>query len=156
MADVTQHSLGELQAIYTRKIRYWKDQLLAHEKKIEQCRREIAACEAKLRHVEALVGSPKAAPKAAAVSAPKRGKKRRRKRQSPVKTATWQALRNRAGERLTTQQVLTAIRHDTGKRVSRQSVNVNLGLLEKEGSVRKFPAPKGAGARFVYSAVARA
>ncbi len=155
MADITKHSLGELKDIYTRKIRYWKDQLLAHEKKIEQCRREITACEAKLRHVQALVGSPTAAPKAATTSPPRRGKKRRRNRQSPVKTATWQALRNRAGERLTTNQLLTAIRHDTGKRVSRQSVNVNLGLLEKEGSVQKFTAPKGAGARFVYSAVAR-
>ena len=151
MKDITQRSLGELKELYTRKIEYWRQQKLEHEKKIEECRREIAACEAKLRHVEALVGSP-AAPKPAAKK-PARRRKKRRIRQSPVKMATLLALRNRAGEPLTTRQLLAAIRNDTGKRVSRQSVNVNLGLLEKEGRVRKQPAPRGTGARFVYSAV---
>ena len=152
MKDITKHSLGELKALYTRKIQYWQQQKLEHEKKIEQCRREIVACEAKLRHVEALVGSPAAAP---AAPAPRRRIKGRRRRRSPVKAATLAALRNRPGERLTTQKLMTAIRHDTGKRVSRQSVNVNLGLLEKEGFISKLAAPRGAGARFVYSAVPR-
>lgn len=155
MTDITQRSLGELKELFTRKIEYWSQQKLEHEKKIEECRREIEACEAKLRHVEALIGSPSApaAAPAAAAKTPRRRKKQRRIRQSPVKAATLLALRNRPGEQLTTKQVLTAIRKDTSKRVSRQSVTVNLGLLEKEGRVRKQPAPRGSGARFVYSIV---
>ncbi len=152
MTDITKRSLGELKELYTRKIEYWTTQRDEHEKKLAQCRREIKACEAKLRHVEALVGSP-AAPKAAA--APRRLKRQRvkRRRVSPVKAATDLALRNRPGERLNTRQLLTAIRKDTGKPVSRQSVNVNLALLEKEGKIKKQPAPSGSGARFVYSAI---
>ncbi|MCP5118647.1 MAG: hypothetical protein GY953_48155, partial [bacterium] len=146
MTDITKRSLGELKELYTRKIHYWNQQKLEHEKQIEQCRREIQACEAKLRHVEALVGSP-AVPKAKPAKAPRRRAKKRRTRRSPVKTATLLALRNRPGELLTTRKLLTAIRKDTSKRVSRQSVTVNLGLLEKEGRVRKQPAPSGSGAR---------
>ena len=153
MKDIAKRSLGELKELYSRKIRYWTDQQHEHEKKIAQCKQEIKAYEAKLRHVEALMGAP-AAPKAA--TAPRRRTKKRRRRASPVKVATLQALRNRPGERLTTKQLITAIRKDTGKRVSRQSVNVNLRLLEKEGLLRKQPAPSGAGARFVYSAMPRA
>lgn len=152
MTDLAQRSLGELKGLYTRKIEYWQQQKLEHEKKIDQCVAEIAACTAKLRHVEALLGSPGAAPAPPASGQPRRPAKRRRRRASPVKAATLQALRNRPGERLTTKKLLTAVRHDSGKRVSRQSVNVNLGLLEKEGAVRKLPAPRGSGARFVYTA----
>ncbi len=157
MTDITQHSLGELKELYTRKIEYWKKQKIEHEKKIEQCQREIQACESKLRHVEALIGSP-AAPAAPAAPAKKatRKRKKRRIRQSPVKMATLLALRNRPGEQLTIRKLLTAIRKDTRKKVSRQSVTVNLGLLEKEGRVRKQPAPRGSGARFVYSIVPEA
>ncbi|MCP3957887.1 MAG: hypothetical protein GY719_08550 [bacterium] len=151
MKDITKQSLGELKALYNRKIEFWTKKKLEHEKEIDKCRREIKACQTKLRHVEALVSAPAGAPKAAPKVTRRRGKRRRRT--SPVKIATLQALRNRPGERLTTKRLLTAIRHDTGKRVSRQSVNVNLGLLEKEGLIKKFPAPRGAGARFVYSAV---
>ncbi len=152
MTDITKQSLGELKELYIRKIKYWSQQKLKHEEKIEQCRREIQACEAKLSHVEALVGSP-AAPKASAAKTSRRRTKKRRIRQSPVKMATLLALRNRPGELLTTKQLLTAIRKDTGKRVSRQSITVNLGLLEKEGRIGKQPAPRGSGARFVYSVV---
>ncbi len=153
MTDMTQRSLGELQQLYTRKIEYWRKKQLEHEKGIEQCRREIAACQGKLSHVEALIGGPAAPKKAAAAKAIRRRGKKRRIRQSPVKMATLVALRNRPGERLNTRQLLAAIRKDTGKRVSRQSVNVNLGLLEKERRVSKHPAPRGSGARFVYSVV---
>ena len=155
MKDITTQSLGELKALYTRKIQHFTAEKLAAEKKIDQCRREIKAAEGKLRHIEALVGGAAAAPKAAATKAPRRRGRKRRPRSSPVKIATLQALRNRPGQRLTTRQLLAAIRHDTGKRVSRQSVNVNLGLLEKEKSIQRFPAPRGAGARFVYSALPR-
>ncbi len=154
MTDITQRSLGELKELYARKIDYWRQQKIEHEKKIEQCQREIQACESKLRHVEALIGSP-AAPAAPAKKATRKRKKRRI-RQSPVKMATLLALRNRPGEQLTIRKLLTAIRKDTRKKVSRQSVTVNLGLLEKEGQVRKQPAPRGSGARFVYSIVPEA
>ncbi len=162
MTDISKHSLGELKELYTRKIRYWSEQQLEHEKQLAQCKREIKACEAKLRHVEALIGTPaatkaagRAAPKTAGRAATRRRRGKTRQRRSPVKIATLLVLRNRPGERLNTRQLLTAIRKDTGKRVSRQSVNVNLALLEKEGTVLKQPAPRGSGARFVYSAIAR-
>lgn len=149
MANTAKLSLAELKALYTRKIEYWQRQKLEHEKQIEQCQQEIQACETKLRHVQALIGEPSTpVPKT-----PRRRTRKRRQRHSPVKLATLQALRNRPGERLTTKQLLTAIRKDSGKRVSRQSINVNVGLLEREGLVLKQPAPKGAGARFVYSAL---
>ncbi len=160
MKDVSNQSLSELKTLYTRKIEYWEKEKLAAGKKIEQCRREIDACEAKLRHILALIGGPAApvaaAPKKVASGKTRGRKKRTRNRKSPVKAATLQALRNRPGERLTTKQLLTAIRKDTRKRVSRQSVNVNLGLLENEGRVHKYPAPRGSGSRFVYTIVAGA
>lgn len=151
MTDISQHSLGELKEFYTRKIRYWSEQKEKHEKKLEQCEREIEACETRLRHVEALLGSPPAPTAQTAAKPRRRRSKRRRIRQSPVKMATLLALRNRPDELLTTKQLLAAIHKDTGKRVSRQSVNVNLGILEKEGRLIKQPAPRGAGARFVYT-----
>ncbi len=79
--------------------------------------------------------------------------KRRRKRKSPVKLVTYQALKNRPGQWLTAQQIMTAIRKDSSKRPSRQSVNVNLNLLERAGKIQRRPAPKGksGGAHYVYS-----
>ncbi|MCP4204320.1 MAG: hypothetical protein GY769_20595, partial [bacterium] len=77
MTDITKQSLGELKELYIRKIKHWSQQKLEHEKKIEQCRREIGACEAKLRHVEALIGSPVAPPAAAAKPTRRRTNKRR-------------------------------------------------------------------------------
>ena len=149
--SVKQQSLGELEAQYKRQLQYWANQKLQHEKKIEECRREMAACEANLRHVQALVGGPAAI--AAAVAPTGRRAKPKRRRKSPVRAATLQALRNRPGERLTTRQLLAAIRKDTRKKVSRQSVNVNVGILEQQGLIRRDPAPRGTGSRFVYSAV---
>ena len=141
--SMKQRSLGELEELYQRKLQYWANQKLAHEKKIEECRREMAACEAKLRHVQALIGG-KQEPAVAGV-APGRRPKQKRRRKSPVREATLQALRNRPGERLTTQQLLAAIRQDTRKKVSRQSVNVNVGILEQQGLIRRDPAPRGTG-----------
>ena len=80
--------------------------------------------------------------------------RRRRRRRAPVKEVTHLVLKNRPGQWLTARQVRAAIRKDTSKRVSRQSVNVNLNLLEKAGQVRRRPAPKGSGgARYVFQAV---
>lgn len=149
--SMKQRSLGELEELYQRKLQYWANQKLAHEKKIEECRREMAACEAKLRHVQALIGGQQEP--AVADVAPGRRPKQKRRRKSPVREATLQALRNRPGERLTTRQLLAAIRQDTRKKVSRQSVNVNVGILEQQGLIRRDPAPRGSGSRFVYSAV---
>ena len=46
MTDISKHSLGELKELYTRKIRYWSEQQLEHEKQLARCKREIKACEA--------------------------------------------------------------------------------------------------------------
>ena len=150
MADMKSKSLGELETLYEGKLRYWRQQQQQHEKKIEECKQQIAACEAKLRHVRALTGKPSGK---MASAAPPQNKKQKRQRKSPVREATLRALRNRPGERLTTKQLLTAIRADGRKKVSRQSVNVNVALLEKAGLIRRDPAPRGSGARFVYSAI---
>ncbi len=151
MTSNANRSLGELRSLYTKKLQTWRRQQQEHEQKIEECRQQIRACEAKLNHIQALMNEP-----GKAVAPPVKTGRRtkvRRQRRSPVKIAALQALHNRPGQRLTTKQLLTAIRKDTGKRVSRQSINVNIGLLETEGLVQKLPAPKGAGARFVYSAL---
>ena len=151
MSQLKNASLGELEDTYKRKLQYWKNQQLAYQNKISECLREIATCEANLRHVQALLGVP--APVQVASAKPTRRKKQRRQRRSPVREAALQALRNRAGQRLTTKELIKAIHADTRKKVSRQSVNVNVGVLEKQGLIRRDPAPRGSGSRFVYSAI---
>ena len=152
MAKNTTLSLGELKQFYTQQLQYWIAQQRQYEQYVEQCQREIQACRANLHHVEALLGTEAA--RTTATPAPvRRGKKKRRRRDGPVKVATLQALRNRPGQRLSTKQLLAAIRQDTRKKVSRQAININLGQLENEGKVQKFPAPRGTKARFVYAAL---
>ena len=42
------------------------------------------------------------------------------------------------------------------RRVSRQSINVNLNLLEKAGHIQRRPAPRGSGgAHYVFSATGK-
>jgi hypothetical protein len=151
--DVSQQSLGDLKKHYSGEIRALVRRQAEHEEQAAECKRKIKLLEAKLRHVEALLGGAPASRPAAVAGGKKKGKRRR---QSPVRDATLAALRARPGERLTTRQLVTAIRKDRSRRVSRQAVNVNLGLLEREGLVLKEPAPAGSGARFVYSVVPRA
>ena len=50
-----------------------------------------------------------------------------------MREATLKVLRNRPGQRLTVAQIRTLIRKDTNRRASRQSVNVNLDILEQAG-----------------------
>ena len=148
MAKSKDRSLGELEALYKSKIRQWTDQRAGLATQLAQCDQQLRAYEEKLRWVRTLIVSPEGALPAT----PARTKKRRRK--SPVKEVTYQVLRNRPGQWLTAKQILTAIRKDTSKRVSRQSINVNINLLEKAGQLRRRPAPKGSGgAHYVFSAV---
>lgn len=151
MMENEERSLGELEELYNRQIQEWAAKRREHEKEIERCQREIQARRAKLRHVEALLGKSGTQTANGAPETPE--EKERRRRLAPVKIATWRALRHRPGKRLTTRELLAAIHEDIGKWVSRQSVNVNLGVLEKEGRVQKHPAPRSSGARFVYEAV---
>ena len=148
MARSQDLSLGELEALYKSKISQWTERRRELTTQIVQCDQQIRTFDEKLRWVRTLITSPEGALPAS----PKGGKKRRRK--SPVKEVTHQVLRNRPGQWLTAQQILTAIRKDTHKRVSRQSVNVNLNLLEKAGQIQRRRAPKGSGgAHYVFSAV---
>lgn len=148
MANGKNQSLGELEAQYRQKIQYWGAQRADLVAKLDECDRELKAYEEKLHWVQTLIVSPHGP------APPPPGKKRRRQRKSPVKLVTYQALRNRPGQWLTAQQIMTAIRKDSSKRPSRQSVNVNLNLLEKAGKIQRRPAPKGksGGAHYVYSA----
>lgn len=146
MTDIKSQSLGQLQAVYKKKLDALAKQRAEHMKQVVECDREIAGYETKLDHIRVLLGEKPAVPLTPAG-------KPRRTRKSPVRTATLQVLRNRPEERLTVSEIRTLIRKDTNRRVSRQAVNVNLDVLEQAGLVRRHPAPKGKGARFVFGAV---
>ncbi len=146
MAGGKNQSLGELEATYQQKMKHWSEQRAALVAKLDDCDRELRAYEEKLHWVQTLIVSPHGP------ALPLPGKQRRR-RKSPVKLVTYQTLKNRPGQWLTAQQIMTAIRKDSSKRPSRQSVNVNLNLLEKAGKIQRRPAPRGksGGAHYVYS-----
>ncbi len=148
MDNIKQRSLEELEGLYQTKLQEWKERRRKHLEQAEECQRQMALCEQKLRHIQALVNGPPASPAPPAAAPVKRSVKRRRK--SPIRDATLLSLRNRPGQRLTAAQVRTAIRKDTHRRGTRQSVNVNLNKLVKAGQVKRARAPKGSGAQFVY------
>ncbi len=148
MASSKDRSLGELEATYQQQLQHWTAQRADLVAKLADVDAQIRASEEKLRWVQTLISSPDGA----LPSPPK--KPRRRSRKSPVKQVTYGVLANRPGKWLTGAQIKTAIRKDFHKRPSRQSINVNLRLLEKAGKIRRRPAPKGSGgAHYVYSAV---
>ncbi len=148
MAGSKDRSLGEMEATYKQQLQHWTNQRAELVTKLSQVDQQLKAVEEKLRWVQTLITSPDGA---LPPVVPKGG---RRRRKSPVKEVTYQVLRDRPGQWLTGGQIKTAIRKDTHKRPSRQSINVNLRLLEKAGSIRRRPAPRGSGgAHYVYSAV---
>ncbi len=147
MAATKDRSLGELEASYKQQLQNWTDQRAEQVQKLAEIDRQLRAYEEKLRWVQTLIASPDGA-------LPEPPRKRRRRRKAPVKELTYGVLQRRPGQWLTGAQIKTAIRKDTHKRPSRQSINVNLRLLEKTGKIRRRPAPKGSGgAHYVYSAV---
>ncbi len=147
MAQSKDRSLGELESTYRQKLKYWTDQRAEMVDKLAHVDQQLRACEEKLRWVQTLIVSPDGA-----LPAPPLKMGRRRK--SPVKEVTYNVLANRRGQWLTGAQIKTLARKDFNKRPSRQSINVNLRLLEKTGKIRRRPAPKGSGgAHYVYSAV---
>ena len=151
MENIKQRSLEELEQLYQGKLQHWKDRRLERLKQAEECEQQILLYEQKLRHIQALVNGPQAAAPTTTATRVKRTGKRRRK--SPIRDATLLVLRNRPGQKLTAAQVRTAIRKDTHRRGTRQSVNVNLNQLVQAGLVKRARAPKGSGAQFVYWAV---
>ncbi len=151
MENIKQRSLEELEKLYQEKLQQWQGKRLQHLKRAEECEQQVTLYEQKLRHIKALVNGPAAVAPPSPTVTVKRGGKRRRK--SPIRDATLLALRNRPGLKLTAAQVRTAIRKDTHRRGTRQSVNVNLNQLAKAGLVKRARAPKGSGAQYVYWAV---
>lgn len=154
MAKIRSISLGKLERQYQTKIRELTAKKEQLQKQLQALDRELRSYQGKLHHVQALVGSeakPAAVPPAR--PARTRGGRQRRKRSSPVKTATLQALRNRPGQVLTVRQLVSAIRQDTNRRVSRQAVDVNVDRLEAEGLIKRLRAPKGTRAHFAFTAV---
>ncbi len=148
MAQSKDRSLGELEATYRQQLKHWTDQRAGLVARLADVDQQLRACEEKLRWVRTLISSPDGVLPA---PAPRKG---RRRRKSPVKEVTYKVLANRPGQWLTGSQIKTLIRKDFHKRPSRQSINVNLRLLEKTGKIRRRPAPKGSGgAHYVYSAV---
>ncbi len=145
MTEGKNRSLGELEESYRGKIQQLTDQRSGLTAQLSACDEQLKAYQEKLHWVQTLIVAPDGG------RAPKPTKRRRK---SPVKLVTYQVLSSRPGKWLTASQIFTAIRKDTHKRVSRQSINVNLNLLEKDGKIRRRPAPKGSGgAHYVYSAV---
>ncbi len=140
-------SLGELEASYKKKLEELTGQRLAIAKQAEELDRKLKAYNEKLHWVRTLIVAPDSTD-----PLPKR-KRKTGPRRSPVREAVYQVLSDRRGQWFTARQVGTLIRKDTSKRPSRQSVNVNLNLLEKAGRVQRRPAPRGSGgAQFVFSA----
>ena len=155
MDDIKNKSLEEIDELYQKKLKHFDDRRAEYLRQAEECQRQMAVYEQKLRYVRALVNGPEAAtamPSAVAPVAPVKRPARRRRR-SPLRDATLKVLRNRPGQKLTARQVRTAIRKDSHKRCSRQTVNNNLGALEEMGLVRRERAPRGSGAQFVFWAV---
>ncbi len=149
MAASKDRSLGEMEALYKQKIQALTNQRVGLVKQLDDVDQKLKAYGEKLHWVRNLI----VAPEDTAPPPPPAGKKKRKPRYSPVKEATLIVLRNRRGQWLTARKIRTLIRTDTSRRVSRQSVNVNLNLLEREGHVKRRPAPKGSGgAQFVFSA----
>ena len=154
--NIKQQSLAELEELYQKKLRHWTDRRLKLLNEAELCEQQMAVYEQKLRHIKALVSGTEAAasaPQAVPVAAPAFKRRGKRGRKSPIRDATLLALRNRPGQKLTAAQIRTAIRKDTHRRGTRQSVNVNLNQLSRAGLVKRARAPKGSGAQFVYWAV---
>ncbi len=151
MDNIKKRSLEELEGLYQDKLKHWQDRRLQHLKHAEECEQQMSLYEQKLRHIKELVNGTQAAVSPAPAVPVKRSGKRRRK--SPIRDATLLVLRNRPGQKLTAAQVRTAIRKDTHRRCTRQSVNVNLNQLARAGLVKRERAPKGSGAQFVYWAV---
>lgn len=146
MAGGKDTSLGQLETSYRSKIQELTDQRARLTEQLDACDEQLRTFQEKLHWVQTLIVAPDGA------RIPQRRTKRGRK--SPVKLLTYQVLRDRPGQWLTARQIFTAIRKDTNKRVSRQSINVNLNLLEKTGQIRRRPAPKGSGgAHYVFTAV---
>lgn len=153
MPDVKKQSLEELETDCREQLEHWLARKLELLKEVEECEQQMDVHEQKLRYIKALAGeAPLPVPDVAQTTTDRL--RRRKPRRSPVKIATLEALRHRPGEWLTVQQIRDAIGQETGKEVSRQAINVNLERLEATGAVRRAPAPKGAGARFVYCAPA--
>ncbi len=151
MAEGKSQSLGELETTYQEKIRHWDAKRAQLVAQLDECDRHLRAYEEKLHWVQTLIVNPHGA----APLPPAPGGKKRRKRKSPVKLVTYQALKNRPGQWLTARQIMTAVRKDSNKRPSRQAINVNLNLLEREKKIQRRPAPRGksGGAHYVYSAL---
>ncbi len=149
MASSSKHlSLGELEALYLRKIKSFNEERAALVKRLDACDNQLKAYEERLRWVRSMIASPDSS---APLPSPK--KKRRRQRRSPVREATLKVLRERSGQWMTSSQILTAVRRSR-RRASRQSVNVNLNQLRKAGQVQRRRAPAGSdGAQYIYSAI---
>ncbi len=152
MDDIKNKSLEELEALYQEKLQHWSDRRSEHLKQAEECERQMAAYDQKLRYIRAIVNGQEAAAAMPVPAATVKGKAKRRRR-SPLREATLTVLRSRPGQKLTARQIRTAIRKDTHKRCSRQTVNNNVTALEEMGLVGRERAPRGSGAQFVFWAV---
>ncbi len=152
MEDIKNLSLVELESLYKKRVAHWSEQRQRFLKQAQECEQRMRETDQRLRHVQALIGGPQSAAAASFPSPVQRSKKKRR-RKSPIREATLTALRNRPGQRLSAAQIRTAIRKDTHRRCSRQSVNNNVNVLEEDGLVKRARAPRGTGAQFVFWAV---
>ncbi len=153
MDDIKNLSLTQLEDLYTKRLAHWAEQRQGFLKQAQACEQRMAETEQKLRHIQALIGGPQAFAATSFPGSSVKPTKKRRRRKSVIREATLTALRNRPGQKLSAAQIRTAIRKDTNRRCSRQSVNNNVNVLEEDGLVKRARAPKGTGAQFVFWAV---
>ena len=152
MSDIKNQSLAELEKLYQQKLQHWTERRREALRQAEEHEKQIQIYADKLSYIQALVGGDPT-PRAGPTSRPPSSTGTKRRRRSLIREATLQVLRNRPGQRLTAAQIRTAIRKDTNRRASRQTVNNNLNVLEEDGFVQRARAPRGSGAQFVFWAV---
>ncbi|MEM7353819.1 MAG: hypothetical protein AAF657_23670 [Acidobacteriota bacterium] len=157
MSDIKNRSLAELEKLYQQKLQHWTERRREALRQAEEHEKQIQFYADKLSYIQALASDePRAGVTASSPSPARRptgSTKQKRRRRSLIREAALQVLRNRPGQRLTAAQIRTAIRKDTHRRASRQTVNNNLYVLEEDGFVQRARAPRGSGAQFVFWAV---
>ncbi len=141
-------SLAELEALYQKRHEHWTELHYKILRDAEESRKQAELYEQKLSHIRALVDGTEIPE-----TKPRPKVRRLRRRKSVWREATLEALRTRAGQKLSEADIREAILEDIGKHCSRQTINNNIYILEQEGLILRERAPRGSGAQFVFSAV---
>ncbi|MEM7586567.1 MAG: hypothetical protein AAF560_24475 [Acidobacteriota bacterium] len=147
MSDPKNLSLAELKALYEERHAHWTRKHHEILQAAEESRRKAEQYQQKLRYVQALQDGIELPIE------PARPRRRRRRRHSLYRDAVLKVLNDRPGHQLSEAQILDAVRNETGRSCSRQTINNNVYVLEQDGLIQRERAPRGSGSQFVFSAI---